>query len=306
MRMSRRVWLTGALAAPAGAAGSYVVWRRRRRQRGALPESVVRETIVGERRIIESNSVPNHPVGDFPNSHDPVTLSAQSLHYEMPAVPKVADRTRPLAMWHFGVALNGVPFDPSGPFWAGDGSSGWQFEVMCPGNALALGIDVNNAHTQGRGMYHYHGMPTGLLWELRRQGPSRPMQLLGHAADGFPIYGPDASSSSDDLASPIKRLRSSYRLRSGRRASGPGGRFDGTFVEDYEYQPGHGDLDECNGRTGPTTEYPDGTYYYVLTDDFPYIPRLYRGEPDATFKHGPPPGVSPPLPHELRRYRGMS
>ena len=120
MRMSRRVWLTGALAAPAGAAGSYVVWRRRRRQRGALPESVVRETIVGERRIIESNSVPNHPVGDFPNSHDPVTLSAQSLHYEMPAVPKVADRTRPLAMWHFGVALNGVPFDPSGPFWAGE------------------------------------------------------------------------------------------------------------------------------------------------------------------------------------------
>lgn len=301
MRLSRRVWLAGAIAAPAGATGLYV-WSRRRR--GAMPASVVQETVVGDRRIIESNSIPNHAVGDFPNAHDPVTLRPQKLRYEVPVRPAVAERPRALSMWHFGVAVNGVPFDPSGPFWAGDGDSGWQFEVMCPANAVALGIDVNHAHTQGRGLYHYHGLPTGLLWEVRQGDPARPMHLLGHAADGFPIYGPDAPGPGDDLHAPTRRLRSSYRLRAGRRASGPGGRFDGTFVEDFEYEPGHGDLDECNGRFGPTPEHPDGTYYYVLTDEFPHIPRLYRGEPDATFKHGPPPGVSPPLPRELRKYQG--
>jgi hypothetical protein len=100
-------------------------------------------------------------------------------------------------------------------------------------------------------------------------------------------------------------LRSSYRLREGKRASGPGGKFDGTFVEDFEFVAAAGDLDECNGRHGPTPEFPGGTYYYVLTDEFPYIPRHYRGTPHASFRHGPPPGVSPPLPPDLRKYRPL-
>jgi hypothetical protein len=207
-------------------------------------------------------------------------------------------------MWLFGIAVNGVPFDPSGPFWNADGESGWQFEVMHPANAVALGIDVNHAHTQGRGIYHYHGLPTGLLLARQIAGLDRPMFLLGYAADGFPIYGPECPQDPADLMSPIRRLRSSYRLRRGTRKDGPKGTFDGIFVEDYEYIPGFGDLDECNGRTGPTPECPDGTYYYVLTDEFPFIPRQYRGTPDPSFRHGPPPGVSPPLPPELRRYRG--
>jgi len=131
------------------------------------------------------------------------------------------------------------------------------------------------------------------------------MDLLGHAADGFPIYGPEGPAVVEDGDGPIKRLRPSYRVRSDRRGGGPGGRCDSTFVADYEYVPGLGDLDECNGRTGPTPEFPDGTYYYVLTDEFPFVPRLFRGTPDPSFRHGPPPGVSPPLPPELRRYRGV-
>jgi hypothetical protein len=46
-------------------------------------------------------------------------------------------------------------------------------------------------------------------------------------------------------------------------------------------------------------------YYYVITDEFPYAPRLYRGKPDVSFRHGPPPGMSPPTPPELMRYRGI-
>ena len=54
---------------------------------------------------------------------------------------------------------------------------------------------------------------------------------------------------------------------------------------------GAGDLDACNGRTGPTPEFPGGTYHYVLTETFPFIPRLWHGTPDPSFlRRGPPPG----------------
>ncbi len=60
----------------------------------------------------------------------------------------------------------------------------------------------------------------------------------------------------------------------------------GRHVQDYEYVEGLGNLDECNGRTGVTPEFPSGTCYYVLTDDFPVIPRCFKGTPDDSFKIG--------------------
>lgn len=303
MGMSRRKWIAGTgLAAGAAALAARVV----RRQGPLIVPSEYHEEVVGEKRVIASNGMPGHCAGDFPNNHDPVPLRPQRQRFELPLRPAVATAPTDLQMWIFGVAVNGVVFDPSGPFWNRDGASGWQFEVLAPAAAVAMGIDVNHAHTQGRGTYHYHGLPTGLLWRLKEQSPERPMHLLGHAADGFPIYGPDGPSDPTALDSPTRRLRSSYRLKPGRRDGGPGGRHDGTFVEDFAHEPDSGDLDPCNGRFGPTPEFPDRTYYYVITDDFPFIPRRYRGTPDASFRHGPPPGVSPPVPPELLRYRGMS
>lgn len=299
MKVSRRGLLTGAIGGPLAAAACLTLGPRQ-----SWGASEVAISVDKSRRKVISNGIPRHPVGDYPNSHDPVPLRPQSHHLEMPLTPEKAEKPVPLSMWLFGVAVNGVPFDPSGPFWNADGSSGWQFEVLHPQASVALGIDVNRAHTQGRGMYHYHGVPTGLLWDLTVAAPDQPMYLLGYAADGYPIYGPECPGDSSDVSSPIKRLRSSYRLRTGHRKDGPKGRFDGLFVEDFEFIPGSGDLDDCNGRTGPTPEFPDGTYYYVLTDQFPFIPRLYRGQPDKSFRHGPPPGISPPVPPELKRYAG--
>ncbi|WP_165068551.1 YHYH protein [Paludisphaera rhizosphaerae] len=300
MKLDRRKLIVGGFAAPVVAAGGV---RLLAGSGGDNPAEVLIVAADGRRRIT-SNGIPDHPAGDFPNPHDPVSLRPQRYVLETPTAPVAAEHPSPIAMWLFGVAVNGVPFDPSGPFWNADGRSGWQFEVLHPANARALGIDGNHAHTQGRGAYHYHGLPTGLLWNRSVADPGRPMHLLGFAADGFPIYGPECPGDPVDVKSRTRRLRSSYRLRGGRRSDGPGGRFDGRFVEDFEYDPGRGDLDECNGRTGPTPEFPDGTYYYVLTDEFPFIPRLWRGTPDPSFRHGPPPGVSPPTPPELRGYRG--
>src|SRR5215218_8095882 len=186
MKVNRRTVIAGALALPSSAAAVWAL--RRPRPRG--PSQVTITTAEGN-RLVRANGLPGHAVGDFPNAHDPVPLRAQAHSLRLPAAPAAAEAPRPLAMWWFGIAVNGVPFDPSGPFWDGDGASRWQFEVLHPANAVALGIDVNRAHTQGRGVYHYHGLPTGLLWDLQARSPDRPMHLLGYAADGFPIYGPE-------------------------------------------------------------------------------------------------------------------
>ncbi|WP_083921907.1 YHYH protein [Kiloniella laminariae] len=47
-----------------------------------------------------------------------------------------------------------------------------------------------------------------------------------------------------------------------------------------------------------TPDYPQGTYAYFLTADYPFIPRLLRGTPDPSFhkRHGSSPQGKPPPP----------
>lgn len=241
-------------------------------------------TMQGPYRVVRSNGIPDHSTGEFPNQGNPNTIAEQEYLYRMPKEPKRAEQTTPLSMNVFGVAINGVPFDPgAAEWWNRNPMSGWQYEAMALGPRL--GLDRNNAHVQPNGAYHYHGPPTGLLERLKRVG--KPV-LIGYAADGFPIYGPYGYKDANDAKSGMKKLSSSYRIRGGTRPNGPGGTYDGTFVQDYEYVSKRGDLDNCNGRTGVTPEFPAGTYYYVVTDNYPYIPRGWKGTPDDSFvKRGP-------------------
>lgn len=255
-------------------------------------ESRVAMRLEGSYRYIEANGIPDHPVGRFPNAHNPNAIAPQRYAYRVPAEPRVANHTTRLGLWPFGIALNGVPFDPgAAEFWNRNPRSGWQYEPMSV--AVDLGLDRNNAHVQPNGAYHYHGMPTGLINELTK---GERMTLVGYAADGFPIYARYAHANPRDATSPLRAMRSSYRLKTGVRTGGPGGHYDGTFVEDYEYVKDLGDLDECNGRYGVTPEFPEGTYYYVITDAFPYIPRLFRGTPDVSFERRGPGGRGPRRP----------
>ena len=116
------------------------------------------------------------------------------------------------------------------------------------------------------------------------------MTLVGYAADGFPIYYKYAYSSANDTNSEVIAMTSSYQLKTGSRGgdgvSAPCDDYNGVYSNDYEYNDNLGPLDEANGRTGVTPEYPNGTYYYVITDDFPSIPRYFRGIPSEDFKIG--------------------
>lgn len=223
-------------------------------------------------RYIKSDGLADHQTGRFPNRGNPHTIKSQDYAFRVPLAPRKNGRTTDLGHQNFGVALNGVPFDPlTAEFWNRDRRSGWNIEAMS--GAMNLGLDPSNAHVQPTGAYHYHAMPTALLKRLSQQQDG-PVQL-GWAADGFPIYGPYGFDKDE--------LKASYRIKSGTRPSGPRGKYDGTYVQDYEYAKDLGDLDACNATTAKTKAFPDGTYLYVITTAYPFIPRCWSGTPDRSF-----------------------
>jgi len=253
-----------------------------------LPPNEVKITVDGSYRHITANGIPDHTPGQFPNRHNPNIIGPQSYDYKVPLQPKLAEKPVAYHMQPFGIAVNGVVLDPfAAEWWQGNPASGWQYEPH--GGAIDLGLDSSNAHVQPNGAYHYHGIPNGLLEKLGGDKPK--VVLLGWAADGFPIYGPWGFSEAKNTGSALKKLTSSYAIKQGERPAGsPGGKYDGAFVQDYEYVEGTGDLDASNGRFGITPEFPEGTYYYVLTAEYPFVPRQFAGTPDASFQRRGPPG----------------
>ena len=244
-------------------------------------------------RVIESNDIPKHTVGRFPNRGNPNAIAAQNWTIKIPLQPIPNDKVTPLHQstnhgppnMPFGVGVNGVLFEPgTAEFWMGDRTADWNYEAL--GGAVGLGLDANHAHVQPGGIYHYHGLPTGLLEELGfiagKIDHNTHSPLIGWAADGFPVYYAFGYQQADDPESSVVKLTTSFRLKQGQRPSGsagPGGRYDGAFIQDYEFALGTGDLDECNGRFCVTPEFPEGTYAYFFTDSWPVIPRGFRGTP---------------------------
>ncbi|WP_420407066.1 YHYH protein [Hoeflea sp.] len=211
-----------------------------------------------------SNGLPDHQTGTFPNRGNPHAMSAQYIEVCVPENPVKTARATPLR-GATGVALNGVMirpgtadyYDPSSPRgFSCDRSSGWKLDGM--GAGQMLGLDMNNAHVDHRGLYHYHGKPTGLLKGAKSS-------LVGFAADGFEIHYVGAGAISG------------YSLKPGNRNGGPGGRHDGTYVEDWEYTGGPGRLDECNGGIL------NGSFVYFVTDTYPYFPHCAWGKVSRDF-----------------------
>jgi len=243
-------------------------------------QNSVRFSKAGSSIRITGNGIPDHLVGRFPNKTNPNRISAQNVDYKIPAAPKTARRVTELELgWSFGISLHGVLFDPlAAEFWRGNRRSGWSYNAL--GGAIGLGFDENHGHVQPTGKYHYHGLPTKLVemldWTKTAHSP-----LIGFAADGFPIYAINGSIDGN-----VQEMTSSYRLKSGNRPGGiqPSGDYDGAFNEDYEYVKDAGTLDECNGAMTTSAQYPNGTYAYFLTEDFPMIPRCFVGTPDRSFK----------------------
>ena len=262
-------------------------------------ETSYSENITENSRIISSNSIPNHMVGLFGNVQgalNPHSISEQNLVYNLPISPVIAQSLIPLQgsngpNYSFGIMLNGIELDPvaAEPFpHEGRDSPNANWDWNLEATNTPLGLDCNNGHVQPSGQYHYHGAPISYLDNPNLSSDT--MNLIGYAADGFPIYYKYAFSEPFDETSSIIEMTTSYRLKTGLRPgdgiSAPCDEYNGVYVNDYEYISELGSLDEANGREGKTPEYPNGTYYYIITDDFPGIPRYFKGVPSDDFNLG--------------------
>ncbi|MFM2163507.1 MAG: hypothetical protein RLZZ383_3019 [Pseudomonadota bacterium] len=255
------------------------------------------ESIADGRRSITANGIVNHDVGTFPNPDNPNAIAAQAYTYSVPVTPSGTGSSQ---QGVFGVLFSGAVLDPAtAELWNDDES--WRYEALryataadhfdsdATNHPTGLGVDCNLAHVQPGGAYHYHGVPTSLL-------PATPaVTQVGWAADGAPIVALYGHEDGTDAASPVRALTTSYQLRTGTRPAGaPSGAYDGTFVADWAYVDGLGDLDACNGRIETLTL--DGvvttTYVYVLTETYPYIPRCFTYTPDPSFLRVAPGGGS--------------
>lgn len=254
-----------------------------------------------------ANAIPDHTTGTFPNPGNPNTISAQQSEFTMCAYPQLAGQFTELIIngfgsqggcptFEFGLALNGLEWDPIAAEFFSNPNNGqlnynWNKNALSP--LVNLGTDMNDAHVQPNGKYHYHGDPTNYIALLNVTANAH-SPIIGYAADGFPLYYKYVYADAMDANSGIIEATSCYQLKSGTRpgngTTAPNGSYDGTYVEDYEYNGSMSGcvLDQCNGRYGVTPDFPNGTYYYVLTAEFPVVPRCFAGTPDMSFSVGPP------------------
>jgi hypothetical protein len=259
-------------------------------------QPMVTINLEGPTRTITTNCIPGHNVGLFgkiQGALNPNPITPQQVLHKISSQPSVASNFTPLLGsngpdYAFGILMNGVELDPvaAEPFphtTIMDPNVNWVWNLEATN--VNLGLDCNNAHVQPNGKYHYHGSPTLYLDQLAIK--TNEMILIGYAADGFPIYYKYAYEESEEPSSSVIEMKSSYQLKEGNRpgdgVTAPCGPYDGVYSADYEYIEGLGHLDEANGRFGVTPNYPNGTYYYVITSTFPIIPRYFKGVPAQDF-----------------------
>lgn len=263
-------------------------------------ESVSSWTCSDADRELTANGLPDHDIGTFPNSANPNTITVQDVSIAYTLSPVETDAATELGgpRGAVGYVLNGIKMDPStggscddsGDNCSGiDPSLGWNLEALGQ-DSFDFGADFNNAHVQPSGEYHYHGIPEGFI--TKQGGDQTQMTQIGWAADGFPIYARYGYTDANNPESGVTAVVGSYQLVGTISESRP--TVDvyplGTFAQDWEYVEGSGDLDECNGRTGVTPEFPGGIYHYFATDSYPYMQRCVKGEVEA--------GDMPPRPNE--------
>lgn len=248
--------------------------------------SVYSVSVSGSDRTITANSIPDHNTGEFPNTGNPHTISAQSATFTITTNPSKNSQTTSLTTstgqprYWFGILDNSIVLAPiANEFFTntsnGEDNMDWNESALS--SNITLGTDCNNSHVFPTGRYHHHATPSAYVAD--RGITNSTTTQVGWAADGYPIYYKYGNKDGS-----VVELASSFRLktteRGGDGVSAPSGCPDGTYNEDYEYVEGLGDLDECNGYDDPTHG-----YIYVITDTYPSIPRCFMGTPSEDFSN---------------------
>lgn len=142
-------------------------------------------------------------------------------------------------------------------------------------------FDNTGGHSTPGNIYHHHvDNPQLHDYDSTSHSP-----IIGFAWDGYPVYGPFGYSDPNDPNSDITRIKPGWQLRDiTTRTTLPDGTVSpgpaisstnplGGYGEDWEFVESSGHLDEYNGRSCITPEYPDGTYAYFCTVNADLTPR---------------------------------
>lgn len=238
---------------------------------------------------VGASGIPSYSIGPWPGN--PGSPTVQNWSFRLPRNPMLATTQTTVGMGHVGVFVNGVTFfNPS------DARS-YNNQNIWHQNAIffeATGSDSALGHPAMVEYHHHQRTP-----QLASGGPTSHSPILGYAFDGFPVYGPYGYANADGSGG-IARIASSYRTRDiTQRTSLPNGTQlpasqygppvsatypIGCYIEDFEYVAGLGALNENNGRTCITPDYPTGTFAYFApineqgANAYPYMIGLkYRG-----------------------------
>jgi hypothetical protein len=245
---------------------------------------------------LSANAIPNHAVGVFPNSGNPNTIKTQTVSASMKLAPTLTSAANYFVQTT-AYGINGIKFDANTGGGCANSASGvssctyigggaWSLEALVSVTPFDFGADTNYAHVQPTGDYHYHGAPERLFkalgGTLDSSGTPTKMVLIGWGVDGYPVYYKVGYATAADATSSLKALKGNYLPNSSATTSSTRPTASvfplGTFKNDWAFSASNGgDLDECNGRTGATPEFPGGIYYYVVTDAYPFAPRCVKG-----------------------------
>ena len=265
--------------------------------------------------IFTSNNIPNHDVGanTTTGTNFASQVAANSLAYVLkvprqPVKTSTASYVRKVggSLTLNGIMLNGVDLDVDSafcyntefttPLQIGLGTrdqcglfADWY--AVPAANPDYVVLDEYTGHPFD-GRYHYHGDNESLsnVEEGDLENPPSSIvdpsgsPVIGFAPDGFPIYGHYFYDGQENV---VRKAKSSWTTYTSERVA-PAGSSDpvppiathdrGIFVEDWYYQEGLGDLDECNGMVDAY-----GNYGYYYTQGYPYGPLCSFGVVDDSF-----------------------
>lgn len=223
---------------------------------------------------VSCSCIPGYDIG--PWTGNPNQAENQNFCYKITRSPQMSSNPQATGLGHIGVWTNGVSiFNAKDAFSYNNQNVWFQDALVFEG----FSFDECLGHPAQNGEYHNHINPTCLYDDMDDQNHS---PIIGYAFDGFPIYGAYAFENTDGTGV-IKRMETSYQLRNitSRTSLADGTPLSpnqfgpnvnnqyplGSFIQDYEYVEGLGDLDEFNGRFCVTPEYPDGVFAYFVTID---------------------------------------
>ncbi len=286
-------------------------------QQSVLFDSYLTVTATDDYCTFTSNNIPNHNVGgntstgkDFASRVKPNSKAYVLTVPRSPVVqnsPTYIEKVAGMLTLN-GILLNGVDLDVDSAFcYHPDINAplniGLGTRTQCGLNAdwyavpaindSIVTLDEFSGHAFD-GRYHYHGDNNGLSHHDSSNSDSLSFDpdevdpsgspVVGFAPDGFPIYG---HYFYDEAAGGLRKAQSSWQTYTTERTTPQGSNVAapsitthprGLFVEDWYYQQGSGDLDECNGMTDAY-----GNYGYYYTESYPFAPLCVKGQADPSF-----------------------